>query len=247
MKEDRFLKILDILAKNDYVSVESLSKQLFVSMPTIRRDLNAMQDMGLVVRSHGGVIQRRSETNGGPAVFRMGVNTGEKLRLDKAAASYLHDNCMVFLDESTTTLHMVDQISAYKNVTIVTNNISVLQLAGKYRIPTICLGGETSYDTMSFYGPDTEDMIGRFGIDIAFFSSSALTPSGWIADYSSRSTSLRRRVLAQSSKKVFLVDKSKFMKSGQYMLLHVSVVDDIITNAPLPPEIDTGSATVTVV
>lgn len=247
MKEDRFLKILDILAKNDYVSVESLSKQLFVSMPTIRRDLNTMQDMGLVVRSHGGVIQRRSETDGGPAVFRMGVNTGEKLRLDKAAASYLHDNCMVFLDESTTTLHMVDQISAYKNVTIVTNNITVLQLAGKYRIPTICLGGETSYDTMSFYGPDTEDMIGRFGIDIAFFSSSALTPSGWIADYSSRSTSLRRRVLAQSSKKVFLVDKSKFMKSGQYMLLHVSVVDDIITNAPLPPKIDTGSATVTVV
>ncbi len=247
MKEERFLKILDILSKNDYASVESLSQQLFVSMPTIRRDLNTMQDMGLVVRSHGGVIRRQSETDGGPAAFRMGVNPGEKLRLDKAAAVYLHDNCMVFLDESTTTLHIVDQMSPYKNITIVTNNISVLQLAGKYRVPTICLGGETSYDTMSFYGPDTEDMIGRFGIDIAFFSSSALTPSGWIADYSARSTSLRRRVLAQSDKKVFLIDKSKFMKSGPYMLLPVSGVDHIIANAPLPPEIDTGKASVTVI
>ena len=56
------------------------------------------QELGvtLLVRSHGGVVQRLSETDGGPAFFRMGVNPQEKLKLDKAAAKLLRDNCMVF-------------------------------------------------------------------------------------------------------------------------------------------------------
>ena len=57
MKEERHQKILDRLSDGEYVSVETLSRELFVSMPTIRRDLTAMQQMGLVMRTHGGVIR----------------------------------------------------------------------------------------------------------------------------------------------------------------------------------------------
>ncbi len=247
MKNERYEKIMAILSEHGYASVESLSRELFVSMPTVRRDLNTMQDLGLVVRSHGGVVQRLSETDGGPAVFRMGINPQEKLKLDKAAAKLLRDNCMVFLDESTTTLHIIDQMGAYKNITVVTNNISVLQLAAKYRVPTICLGGETSYDTMSFYGHEAEELITHFGIDIMFFSSSAITPGAWIADYSAQANALRRRALRQAEKKVFLCDKSKFLKSGAYMLIPLCEADHIIINSPLPDTLDAGAARVTVV
>ena len=82
MKNERYEKIMNILAERGYASVDRLSKELFVSMPTVRRDLNTMQDLGLVVRSHGGVVQRLSDMDGGPAVFRMGVNPQEKLKLD---------------------------------------------------------------------------------------------------------------------------------------------------------------------
>ena len=102
VKNERYEKIMNILAEHGYASVDRLSKELFVSMPTVRRDLNTMQDLGLVVRSHGGAVQRLSEMDGGPASFRMGVNPQEKLKLDKAAAKLLRDNCMVFMDESTT-------------------------------------------------------------------------------------------------------------------------------------------------
>ena len=231
---------MNILAERGYASVDSLSKELFVSMPTVRRDLNTMQDLGLVVRSHGGVVQRLSDMDGGPAVFRMGVNPQEKLKLDKAAAKLLRDNCMVFMDESTTTLHIIDQMSAYKNITVVTNNISVSQLAAKYRVPTICLGGETCYDTMSFYGYEAEELITHFGIDIMFYSSSAITPGSWIADYSARANALRRRALQQADMKVFLCDKSKFLKTSAYMLMPLREADYIIADAPLPAEIASG-------
>lgn len=247
MKEERFRKILDILAEKEYVSVETLSKTLYVSMPTVRRDLNAMQDMGLVSRSHGGVTMRRGETYGGPAVYRMGVNSGEKLKLDRAAALLARDNSMIFMDESTTTLHIIDYLTSYKNITIVTNSISVLQLVSKYGMESICLGGSMSYDTMSAYGSETERMVQNYGIDIMFFSSSALTPRGCIADYCAPANSLRREVLRIADKKVFLCDESKFMKSAAYILAPLKDIDNIIVNAPLPPDMETGNADVTVV
>ena len=122
-------------------------------------------------------------TRAAPAYFRMGVNSEVKLRIAREAAKLLRDDCMVFMDESTTTLHIIDHMPQYKNITVITSSMSVLQLTQKYRIRSICLGGEISYDTMSFYGREAEDMIAHYGIDIMFFSSSAVNGRGWISDY----------------------------------------------------------------
>lgn len=242
MKEERFKRIMELLSDGEYASVEELSRLLFVSMPTIRRDLTAMQEMGLVVRSHGGVVQRRSDTFGTPAHFRMGVLPEVKMRLCAAAAPLLRDDCTIFLDESTTTLHMVEHISKFNNITVVTNNISALHLMRKYRIPSICLGGETNYETLSFYGRETEDMIGRFGIDLMFFSSSAVTSRGYIADYSSQASSLRRCALKQADTKIFICDSSKYFKNAAHILMPLRELDYIVTDTALPGELDTGAA-----
>lgn len=246
MKEERFEKILELLSDGNFVSVESLSRQLYVSMPTIRRDLTAMQKMGLVARSHGGVI-RVTGLDAPPISFRLGVNSGEKLRLADEAAKFLQDDSVIFLDESTTTLHIIDHLQKYKNIRVITNSMSVLQNLYRYSIQAYCLGGELSRDTLSFYGRDAENMVRRFGIDIMFFSSSAVNRKGWIVDYSEGANSLRRCVLEQAEKKVFLCDKSKFGKHGAYTLAAVSEVDHLILNAPLPEDIDSGNAEIIIV
>lgn len=241
MKEERHQKILDILSDGEYRSVEWLSEKLYVSMPTIRRDLTAMQDMGLVMRSHGGVI-RIAGLDAPPLSFRLGVNSTDKLRLAKAASELLHDDCVVFLDESTTTLHISDHLSSYNNIKVVTNSLSVVQNLYKYKVPTYCLGGELARETMSFFGWDTDSMTERFSIDLMFFSSSAIDHRGWIVDYSMESNSLRRKLLAQAQTKVFLCDKSKFGKHGAFALAPVSAMDYLVLNAPLPDNMSTGNA-----
>lgn len=246
MREERFQKILDILSDGKYVSVESLSKQLYVSMPTIRRDLTAMQEIGLVARSHGGAI-RITDLDAPPITFRVGVNSGEKMRLASEAAKLIEDDSVIFLDESTTTLHLINYLPKFKNIKIVTNSMSVLQNLYRHKIQAYCLGGEFSRDTLSFYGRETERMVKRFGIDFMFFSSSAVNRKGWIADYSEPSNSLRRCVLEQADKKVFLCDKSKFGKHGAYTLTALSDMDYLILNSPLPENIDPGNAVVRIV
>lgn len=247
MKEERYQKILDILEDEKYVTVEDLSERLFVSMPTIRRDLNEMQKIGLITRNHGGAMRRQVDTLGQPIVFRTGVNAQEKLRLAKAAATLLHDDCVIFLDESTTTLHIIDHIPMYRNVTVVTNSMNVLTLLNKYKIPSYCTGGQFSADTMSFVGSIAEEMVQRFGIDIMFFSSSAISDQGCILDYCEEANDLRRKVLSLADKKVFLCDSSKFGKRAAFSLCPLSEVDHIVINAPLPEHLDTGNAEVMVI
>ena len=241
MKEERHQKILDRLSDGEYVSVETLSRELFVSMPTIRRDLTAMQQMGLVMRSHGGVI-RTTGVDAPPLAFRIGVKSAEKIRLAKVASQLLHDDSVVFLDESTTTLHIIEHLPKYNNIKVVTNSMSVLQVLYKYKIAAYCLGGEFARDTVSFYGRDTEKMVERFGIDLMFFSSSGINNKGWIVDYSQPSNSLRRQVLQQAETKVFLCDHSKVGKHGAYTLAHLSDMDYLVLEAPLPAGMNTGSA-----
>ena len=112
----------------------------------------------------------------------------------------------------------------------------------KYKIAAYCLGGEFARDTVSFYGRDTEKMVERFGIDLMFFSSSGINNKGWIVDYSQPSNSLRRQVLQQAETKVFLCDHSKVGKHGAYTLAHLSDMDYLVLEAPLPAGMNTGSA-----
>ena len=92
MKEERYQKILELLNSGNYVSVDSLSKKLYVSMPTIRRDLNALQNMGFVLRNHGGAILKGFETEGSPISFRYGIHSEAKIKLAREASKLLRND-----------------------------------------------------------------------------------------------------------------------------------------------------------
>ena len=53
---------------------------------------------------------------------------------------------------------------------------------------------------------------------------------------------LRRQVLQQAETKVFLCDHSKVGKHGAYTLAHLSDMDYLVLEAPLPKSMNTGSA-----
>ena len=241
MKEERYSAIMKILETDGFASVECLSKKLYVSMPTIRRDLTVMQEIGLIQRSHGGAVSKNSR-NGSPLPFRMGVNTEAKRRMCARAADLLRDNCMIFMDESSTTAGIINYIHNYKNICIVTNSMAVLQRAYSERIPAYCIGGELAYETMSFLGSAAEEAVMRYGIDIMFFSSSGISRNSRIVDYFEPANSLRRAAAKCAETRVFLCDKTKFGKNQPYTLMSLADADWIITDEPLPDYMDTGNA-----
>ncbi len=233
LKEERYDKILSILDKEKYISAHKLSEMLFVSLPTIRRDLTELDRRNQIIRSHGGAKAIEPEHIVTPLNFRKTVNSLQKRTLCQAAANLVSDNEIIFIDSSTTTLQMADFLGEKKNITVITNGISLATLLVQKDIKTYCTGGEIFQNSLAHFGSFAEDFIRRFNIDTMFFSCHGVNNSGMLTDPSLPETQVRKAAINQSKKTVFLCDESKFSLSTPYNLISIKEVDYVITDSPI--------------
>ena len=230
MKSERQENILEILKEKRFATVEFLAKTLYSSAPTIRRDLNEMEEKLLVKRSHGGAMIADTENSHVPIDFRNRKNIYEKMTICKKAAQLVKENSIIFIDGSTTTLHLADCIPQDKNITVVTNSLLICARLCERSITTHCTGGVLVPSSKAFVGQRAENVIRDFCFDACFFSASALSYQGKITDYSDMETSLRKVMLENSKTKVFMCDHSKFNKTSHFNVTDLNTVDYLITD-----------------
>lgn len=231
LKEERYDKILEILEKETYVSTHKLSKMLYVSLPTIRRDLTELQMRKHIIRSHGGAKKIQNEHIVAPLDFRKTVNTSDKRKLCKAAAAFVEDNEIVFIDASTTSLQIADFLSEKINLTVITNGIPLATSLVKKGIKTYCTGGEIFDNSLANFGSFAEEFIQRFNIDTLIFSCHGVNKNGILIDPSLPETQARKTAIAQSKKTVFMCDESKLNRSAPFNLVPIQHIDYIVTNS----------------
>ena len=230
LKEERYDKILAILEEEHYVSAVKLSKMLYVSLPTVRRDLAELAQRNQIIRSHGGAKKIHAGHIVAPLDFRKTVNAAEKRALCRYAAGMVKDYDIIFIDASTTTLQMADFLSEKKGITVITNGIPLATVLVQKGIKTYCTGGEIFGNSLAHFGSFAEEFIQRFNIDILFFSCHGVTEKGMLTDPSLPETQIRKAAINQSKKTVFLCDKTKFSLSTPYNLVSIQTIDCIITN-----------------
>lgn len=230
LKEERYDKILALLEEEQYISAQALSKKLFVSLPTIRRDLAELQRRNQVVRSHGGAKKVQGEHTVAPLNFRRTVNAAPKRALCRAAAELVAEGDIIFIDSSTTTLQMADFLGEKKGITVITNGIPLATALVKKGIKTYCTGGEIFENSLAHFGSFAEDFIRRFNIDTLFFSCHGVNEKGMLTDPSLPETQIRRTAIQQSKKTVFLCDETKFSLSTPYNLVSIDTLDCVITD-----------------
>lgn len=230
LKEERYDKILALLEEEQYISAQKLSQQLFVSLPTIRRDLAELQRRNQVVRSHGGAKKVQGEHTVAPLNFRRTVNALSKRALCRAAAELVEDNEIIFIDSSTTTLQMADFLGEKKGITVITNGIPLATALVKKGIKTYCTGGEIFENSLAHFGSFAEDFIRRFNIDTLFFSCHGVNEKGMLTDPSLPENQIRKVAIQQSKKTVFLCGEAKFSLSTPYNLVPIDSLDCVITD-----------------
>lgn len=232
IKEERYDKILAILEEEQYASAAKLSKILYVSLPTIRRDLAELGRRNRIVRSHGGAKIIQPEHVVAPLNFRKTVHAAQKRALCRRAAELVNDNDIIFIDASTTTLQMADFLSDKKGITVITNGIPIATLLVQKGIKTCCTGGEIFENSLAHFGSFAEDFIRRFNIDTLFFSCHGVNDEGMLTDPSLPETQIRRVAIGQSKKTVFLCDETKLSLSTPYNLVSICDIDCVITDTP---------------
>lgn len=233
MKTERQNNILKILKEKKFATVNYLAEKLYSSAPTIRRDLNELKEKGYIRRSHGGAMIFDGENAPIPIDFRTQKHISEKTEICKKASQLIKENFVIFIDCSTTTLHLADYIPQNKNITVVTNSFLLCAMLNERSITTYCTGGLLVPQSKGFVGKRAEGFIEDFCADICFFSSCAVNDNGKITDYSDLETQLRKTMLKNSRVKVFMCDSSKFLKTSAFNLTDLDSIDYIITDIEL--------------
>lgn len=224
-------KILDLLTEHRYMSVKELCRLLYVSEPTVRRDLTALEKEGLVLRSHGGASLSATELRQ-PLLLRRGMMQKEKRLIGKAAADLLEDGCIIFLDTSTTAMSLIPELRAKKDITVITNGLPALNLLQSYHVKTKCTGGSLSPESMGFVGYQAEHFVSMLRADFMFFSTPSLAADGLISDHSEPETYLRLAMLESAKKSVFLFDQTKYGKIASFKVSDLNHIDYAITDMP---------------
>lgn len=232
---ERQNEILQLIKERKSISVGELSKELFVSPATIRRDLSAMEKSGLIQRSHGGAVLAGSTSLESGLLMREQENVLAKKSIAQLAVRLVKDNSSIYLDSSSTVGKIVPLLARFKYLSIVTNglkNALLLTESSNARIYVTC--GIIQNKSNSILGADTVEYCSKLHTDVAFISCNGISENSGITEANLEQAKVKQTMIKNSQIKVLMADSSKFGKTFMAKTADFKDVDYFITDT-MPP------------
>ncbi len=231
--EERETLILQKLAVSHALNVSDLAVMLHVAEATVRRDLARLAKAGLIRRTHGGAMLLSAETAEIPLGIRVADRKREKNLIGRLAAEMVKDGDTIFMDSSSTILHMVTHLRSRVGLTVITNGLqTALDLSGCQGIRVFATGGLLREHARSFAGTTAIESIRRYTAGKAFFSCRAVDFELGMTDTDEEEAMIRREMLTCSREGILLADHEKFGDRKPFSIcrwdrIHVLVTDRV--------------------
>lgn len=232
-KYERTERIMEILKKYKYTTVDFLVRELHYSPATVRRDLTYLESSGLVKKSYGGVSINEYAK---PVIIREHENTDIKTKIAKRAAELIKDYDSVFIDGTTTTYFMADFLKNKNNITVTTSNLKLATYLGENNINCYVTGGKVA-DINMLAGSYAVDMMNKMSFDIGFFSVSAISDDGEISCYGETFLNIIHTAIQRSKVSVCLCDSTKLGIRKMLCFETLKNVDYVISNGEFSPQL----------
>lgn len=230
--KERLMLIKQNIQNMKKVSVTELSKQCSVTEETIRRDLDKLEQEGLVTRVHGGAIWNGDAQKEGVHFYRrMTKNLKEKQSIARKVVTLLDGKYTIIADSSTTVVEALKVIPDNPDVTIVTNSTEVFREFQQSSFNIISTGGEFNKKTLSLQGQLAKTNIAKYNVSIALISCKSLNIEKGVLDSNESEAEIKKAMLGQAEEVALLVDHSKFDQTAFVNLIDLDSVDYIITDS----------------
>jgi len=239
LAQQRQAAILDLVRRHGGVRVSQLVRQFGVSDMTIRRDLEALADRGLVDKVHGGATVAGPGSTEEPGFDAKSVQQrAEKSAIAAHAAKLVEPGTAVALSAGTTTAALAAHLIDVPGLTIVTNSIPVadaLYRSGRSDQTVVLTGGiRTPSDALA--GPVAEAAISSLNVDMLFLGVHGMSPRTGFTTPNLMEAGTDRLLVAAARRLVVLADHTKWETVGIATIAPLEDADILITDAGLPGE-----------
>ncbi len=235
LSQERRQYIKEEIEKHGAVTTSALTKQFGVSLETIRRDLIAMEQDGILKKVHGGAVRNEPMHIFRKLPQRLAENNDAKNQLSKTAVKYICKNDVIGIDYGSTAVSLAREIKGkFDSLTVVTYSLDVFsELSGDRGIRLILCGGEYLADEKAFYGPITNSTLDGIFINKMFLCPSAISLKFGVCDWQNEMFSVQKKMSEHSDTIYVLADSSKFETKALLKIGDVSSYT-YITDALLP-------------
>ncbi|MFC7306638.1 DeoR/GlpR family DNA-binding transcription regulator [Streptomyces monticola] len=234
--EERQREIVRAARRAGSVDVTTLALQLGVAKETVRRDLRALEDHGLVRRTHGGAYPVESAGFETTLAYRTTMHVPEKRRIAAAAADLLGDAETVFIDEGFTPQLIAEALPADRPLTVLTASLATASALaeGENDTSVLLLGGRVRRGTLATVDHWTTRMLSGFVIDLAYIGANGISREYGLTTPDPAVGEVKAAAVRAARRHVFAGIHSKFGAVSFCRFAHVSDFEAIVTDSQLP-------------
>jgi DeoR/GlpR family transcriptional regulator of sugar metabolism len=239
LAQQRQAAILDLIRHHGGVRVSHLVRRFGVSDMTIRRDLEALAERGLVDKVYGGATIAGPGSTEEPGFVAKSVRQRtEKAAIAARAATLVEPGTAVALSAGTTTAALASELSDVPGLTVVTNSIPVADVfyhAGRSDQTVVLTGGiRTPSDALA--GPVAEAAITTLNVDVLFLGVHGMSPRTGFTTPNLMEAGTNRLLVNAARRLVVLADHTKWETVGIATIARLEDADVVITDSGLPAE-----------
>lgn len=241
----RSTAILEALKRNQRVRVTDLSHQLGVSEVSVRRDLQILEELGLLKRVHGGAVAIESLPRSAPSAEKPDPQREKKERIGRAAARLVQPGENLIFDSGSTCLQaaasLEQELLQNGNLTVITSCLPIVRELGRWAgVHLIVLGGLYLPNYQVLVGPQTIDQLKGLHVDKMFMGTDGMTLSQGFTTANVLEAEVDRAMAQAATEVIVLSDSSKIGGIGLATIMPVRGVDKLITDTDASPEFIAG-------
>lgn len=231
----RHSKIIEIMQNQNVISIKELAAKLGCTEMTVRRNLDELQKQNFVRREHG-YAHLLTSAQSTDYYQEIRENAAEKKAIAKAAINYIQPFSSVCLDSGTTVQAMIELIPDDFPMSVITPSLTAaMALSSKKNIQVLVPGGFLHHTNRSLLFQN-EQALSQYHTDVAFLSCRSFQIPGGSFEHSQTLTSTKRALASISTKRILLLDYSKWNVSSICNSIPLEDLDVIITDSKAPAE-----------
>lgn len=235
MKKSRHSKIIEIMEKENVISIKRLAELLNCTEMTVRRNLDELQDMNFVKRERGyaTLLQNAQATD---YYIQIEENIKEKKAIASVALNYIHPYESICLDSGTTVQQLVNLLPTDITLSVITPSlVAAMAFASKESIQVFLPAGLMHHGNRSILIPDEKDMK-NYRAEVAFLSCRSFRIPGGAFEHTQTMTTTKKALASIADKRILLLDYSKWDVNSLCNSISLEQLDVIITDNKAPEE-----------
>jgi DeoR family transcriptional regulator, aga operon transcriptional repressor len=235
-RPDRIAQILEQLGHSGAVDVPQLAEQFGVSLATIRRDLQLLEEQRLVERTHGGAVAL-DVAHELPVRYRTSHKLAEKQEIARLAVSRIPLGAVVGLTGGTTTTEVARQLAVRDSLSVVTNALNIAaELALRPKFKVVVPGGVARPQSFELVGLWSEQALRGINIGVAVIGVDGADADAGLTTHDEIEAQTNAALLARARHVIVVADSSKLGRVHLARIAGLDQIDELITDADAVPD-----------